>query len=86
MDLYYIESEKPCFSNNKRLQTCNCCQNLGHYAHKCSAPRPVQRGIEHKYGPNAKKGNGRVSDVVAIAQQRGGRQKNGGVSKGAISY
>ena len=77
MDLSYIENEKPRFSNNKRLQKCNRCQKLGHYAHECSAPRPVPRGTDRNYGPHAKKGNGRGSDVVAKSQQRGGPPKNG---------
>ena len=77
MDLSYIESKKLRFSNNKRLQKCNRCQKLGHYAHECSARRPEPRGIKRKFGPNTKKGNGRGSDSVAKTQQRGGPQKNG---------
>ena len=45
MDLSYIESEKPRFSNNKRLQKCNRCQKLGHYAHECSAPTTSTKGF-----------------------------------------
>ena len=77
MDLSYIENEKPRYSNNKRSQKCNRCQKLGHYAHECSAPRPVPRGTDRNYGPNSKKGNGRGSDVVTKSQQRGGPPKNG---------
>ena len=32
MDLCYVKSERPRSSNNKRLQKCNRCQKLGHYA------------------------------------------------------
>ena len=39
MDLSYIESEKPRYSNNKRLQKCNRCQQLGHSTHECIASR-----------------------------------------------
>ena len=77
MDLSYVESERPRFSNNKRSQKCHRCQKLGHYAHECSAPRPAPKGTERNFGPYAKKGNGRGSDVVAKSQQRGGPPKNG---------
>ena len=42
MDLYYVESERPRSSNNKRLQRCNRYQKLGHYSYECSAPRQYQ--------------------------------------------
>ena len=86
MDLSYIESEKPRFTNNKRSQKCNRCQKLGHYAHECSAPRPVPRGTDRNFRPNAKKANCRGSDVVARTQQRGDRQKTVRVSRGATPY
>ena len=62
MDLSYVEM------SNKQTQKCHRRQKLGHYAHECSAPRPVLRGTECNYGPNPKKGNGRGSDVVAKSQ------------------
>ena len=77
MDLSYVESERPRSSYNKRLQKCNRCQKLGHYAYECSAPRPVSSDTERNGRPNAKKGNGRGSNAVAKSQQRGGPSKNG---------
>ena len=77
MDLSYVESEKPRSSNNKRLQRCNRCQKLGHYAYGCSAPRVVPNGTEQNGRPFAKKGNGRGSNAVAKPQQRNGPSKNG---------
>ena len=77
MDICYVESERPRSSSNKRLQRCNRCQKLGHYAHECSAPRPVPRSTERSGRPFTKRGNGRGSDAVAKSQQRGGPSKNG---------
>ncbi|CAI5720140.1 unnamed protein product [Peronospora farinosa] len=50
----------------KRLQKCNRCQKLVHYAYECSAPRPVSRNTGSEDRPSAKKG-----------QKRGGPSKNG---------
>ena len=83
MDLSYVESKRPRFSINKRLQKCHRCQKLGHYAHECSAPRPAPKGTERNFGPYAKKGNGRGSDVVAKSQQRSRPPKKRSGSVGA---
>ena len=77
MDLCSVESERPRSSSSKRLQKCNRCQKLGHYAYECSASRPVSRNTERSDRPSAEKGNGRGSDAVAKSQQRGGPSKNG---------
>ena len=77
MDLCYVESERPRSSNNKRLQKCNRCQNLGHYAYDSSAPRPVPNHTERNDRLFAKKGNGRRFNAVAKPQQRNGPSKNG---------
>ena len=77
MDLCYVESERPRSTSNKRLQRCNRCQKLGHYAYECSAPRPVPNSTERNGRPFARKGNGRGSSAVAKPQQRDGPSKNG---------
>ena len=77
MDLCYVESERPRSSNNKRLQKCNRCQKLGHYAYECSAPRPVPNNTERNDRLFAKKGNRSRSNAVAKPQQRNGPSKNG---------
>ena len=77
MDLSYIEGERPRPSSHKRLQKCNRCQKLGHYAYECSAPRPVPSSTERNDRPTAKKGNGRGSNAVAKSQPRNGPSKNG---------
>ena len=46
MDRCSVESERPRSSSSKRLQKCNRCQNLGHYAYECSDLRPVSRNTE----------------------------------------
>ena len=87
MNFSYVVSEKPRYSNNKRLHKCNRCQKSGHYAHEYSASSPVLRGTERNYGPNTKKGDGRGSDFVAKSQQRSGPPKQTvGVSRGATPY
>ena len=83
MDLSYIESEKPRYSNNKRLQKCNRCQKLGHYAHECSAPRPVPRDTERNYGPNVKKATVAGPTLLRNRNNEADRQKTVGVSSGA---
>ena len=72
MDRCSVESERPRSSSSKRLQKCNRCQNLGHYADECSDLRPVSRNTERSDRPSAKKGNGHGSDAVAKSQQRSG--------------
>ena len=72
MDICYVESDRPRFSNNKRLQKCNRCQKLGHYAYECSAPRPVPNSTERNDWPFAKKDNARRSNAVAKPRQRSG--------------
>ena len=75
-DLCSVESERPRSSSSKRLQKCNRCQKLGHYAYECSASRPVSRNTKRSDRPSAKKGNGRGSDAVAKSQRVADR-KNG---------
>ena len=83
MDLCYVESERPRSSNNKRLQKCNRCQKLGHYAYECGFPRQVPNSTERNGRPFAKKGNGRGSSDVAKPQQRNGPSKKWTGSVGA---
>ena len=86
MDLCYVESERPRSSNNKRLQKCNRCQNLGHYAYEGSAPRPVPNSTERNDRPIARKDNGRRSNAVVKPQQRSGPSKTVRVSRGGTPY
>ena len=86
MNLCSVESERPRSSSSKRLQKCNRCQKLGHYAYECSASRPVSCNSKQSNRPSAKKGNGRGSDAVAKSQQRGGPSKMVGVSRGGAPY
>ena len=72
MDLCSFESKRPRSSSSKRLQTCNHCQKLGHYAYECSASRPVSQNTERSDRPSAKKVNGRGSDAITRSQQRSG--------------
>ena len=78
MDLSYVESEKPRSSTSyKRLQKCNRCQKMGHYAYECSAPRPVPKNMVRNDRPPPRNSGGRGSDAVAKSQRRGGSSKNG---------
>ena len=86
MYICYVKSERPRSSSNKRLQRCNRCQKLGHYAHNCSAPRPVPRSTERSDRPFAKRGNGRGSDAVAKGNNEADRQKTVGVSRVGAPY
>ena len=86
MDLCSVESERPRSSNSKRLQKCNRCQMLGHYAYECSASRPVSRNTDRIDQPSAEIGNGSGSDAVAKSQQRSGPSKTVGVSRGGAPY
>uniref|UniRef100_A0AAV1VNF5 Retrotransposon gag domain-containing protein n=1 Tax=Peronospora matthiolae TaxID=2874970 RepID=A0AAV1VNF5_9STRA len=77
MELCYVESEKARSTGYKKLQRCNRCQKTGHYAYKCSAPRPVSRDTGRSDRPPMRKGQGRGSAVGAKTQQRDGPSKNG---------
>ena len=77
MDLSYAESESTRVINYKKLQTCNRCQNLGHYAYECSAPNAVPRTAGNSNRQATKKGPTRGSDAVAKTKQRNRRPKNG---------
>ncbi|CAI5711096.1 unnamed protein product [Peronospora effusa] len=70
MDLSYVESERPRSPGYKRLQKCNRCQKLGHYAYECSAPRPVSRNTGSDDRPSAKKGQRRAERPTDPATSR----------------
>ena len=80
MDLCYVESKRPRSSNNKRLQKCNRCQKLGHYAYECSASRPVPNSTERNDRPERIMGVGPT--LLRSHNSVSGRQKTVGVSKG----
>uniref|UniRef100_A0AAV1T338 Retrotransposon gag domain-containing protein n=1 Tax=Peronospora matthiolae TaxID=2874970 RepID=A0AAV1T338_9STRA len=77
MEICYVESEKARSTDYKKLQKCNRRQKTGHYAHECSAPRPVSRNTGRNDRPPMRKGQERGSDVGAKTQQRVGPSKNG---------
>uniref|UniRef100_A0AAV1VNL7 Retrotransposon gag domain-containing protein n=1 Tax=Peronospora matthiolae TaxID=2874970 RepID=A0AAV1VNL7_9STRA len=77
MELCYVESEKARSTDYKKLQKCNRCRKIGHYAYKCSAPRPVSRNTGRCDRPPMRREQGRGSAVGAKTQQRDEPSKNG---------
>ena len=86
MDLCYVESERPRSSNNKRLQKCNRCQKLGHYAYECSAPHPVPNNTGKKVVHLPKGAMGVVPALLRNRNNEEDHPKTVGVSRGGAPY